>query len=189
MTNKIRKEFTTLNIIGVTLEHNDLRSGNDENGSFTKLTIEDSTSSCMELNGDKCKKLELVIRGDSERDKLLAALKMIIEDFEKNIFNAQEQFSYEKQKRITENAVLKKTLETYLVDCKLSKHTITALAEGEILTISDLISSNKMDLFKLRRFGKLSMEEVEILVKSKDLRFGMNVERLRASLDNPDIKY
>jgi len=37
-----------------------------------------------------------------------------------------------------------------------------------------LVSFNKNDLLKFRNFGKKSLTELEELVKSKNLNFGMN---------------
>jgi hypothetical protein len=38
----------------------------------------------MELNGKECDKFELVLRGDTERETLLSALKMIVKELEDN---------------------------------------------------------------------------------------------------------
>jgi hypothetical protein len=38
----------------------------------------------MEVNGNECEILELVIRGDTERETFLSALKMIVKELEEN---------------------------------------------------------------------------------------------------------
>ncbi len=80
----IYQEFTLMNIIGVTLEHNGLCGGDAGHGGVVKLTIEDLGSTSMEVNGEEASKLHLVIRGDSERQTFLAALKLVVQELEQN---------------------------------------------------------------------------------------------------------
>ena len=79
---KVYKEFTSANIIGVTLEHNGFKGGDAGHGGFVKLIIEDLASTSMEVNGEECEKFELVLRGDSERETFLSALKMVVKEIE-----------------------------------------------------------------------------------------------------------
>jgi hypothetical protein len=84
MSRKIYQEFTSNNIIGVTLEHNGFGGGNASHGGFVKLKIKDLASTYMTLNGIDCNEFELMFRGDSERETLLSALKMIVKELEEN---------------------------------------------------------------------------------------------------------
>jgi hypothetical protein len=84
MSKKIYQEFTSCNILGVTLEHNGFKGGDSGHGGFVSITIEDLSSTSMELNGKECDKFELVLRGDTERETLLSALKMIVKELEDN---------------------------------------------------------------------------------------------------------
>jgi hypothetical protein len=84
MSKKIYQEFTSANIIGVTLEHNGFQGGDAGHGGFVKLVIEDLASTSMEVNGEECQKFELVLRGDTERDTFLSALKMVVKELENN---------------------------------------------------------------------------------------------------------
>jgi hypothetical protein len=81
---KIYKEFVDANIIGVTLEHNGFKGGDAGHGGFVKITIEDMSSTAMSVNGEECKKYELLIQGDAERDTFLDAFKMIVKELEEN---------------------------------------------------------------------------------------------------------
>ncbi|MFM1875900.1 MAG: hypothetical protein RL266_1637, partial [Bacteroidota bacterium] len=49
----------------------------------------------------------------------------------------------------------------------------------DVETLGDLVSYNKNDLLKFRNFGKKSLTELEDLVHSKNLTFGMNVGKYR----------
>jgi hypothetical protein len=84
MSRKIYQEFTSHNIIGVTLEHNGFGGGNASHGGFVKLSIENLSSTYMTVNGNDCDNFELMFRGDSERETFLSALKMIVKELEEN---------------------------------------------------------------------------------------------------------
>lgn len=84
MSKKIYQEFASANIIGVTLEHNGFQGGDAGYGGFVKLIIEDLASTSMEVNGIECGKFELLFKGDTERETLLSALKMIVKELEDN---------------------------------------------------------------------------------------------------------
>jgi hypothetical protein len=81
---KIYQEFTSANIIGVTLEHNGKQGGDAGHGGFVRLVIENLVCTCMEVNGEQCEKFELEFRGDTERDTFLSALKMVVKELEDN---------------------------------------------------------------------------------------------------------
>lgn len=65
-------------------------------------------------------------------------------------------------------------LKTKLVDLDLSVRALNCLKAAEVDTLGELVSFNKNDLLKFRNFGKKSLTELEELVKSKNLNFGMN---------------
>lgn len=86
MSKKIYQEFASANIIGVTLEHNGFQGGDAGHGGFVRLVIENLSSTHMEVNGQFSDQLELVLRGTTERQTFLSALKMIVEELDKNHF-------------------------------------------------------------------------------------------------------
>jgi len=79
-----------------------------------------------------------------------------------------------------ENALyLRQLLKTKLVDMDLSVRALNCLKAADVETLGDLVSFNKNDLLKFRNFGKKSLTELEDLVHSKNLTFGMNVAKYR----------
>jgi len=62
-----------------------------------------------------------------------------------------------------------------LADMELSVRALNCLKMAEVETVADLVSFRKSDLLKFRNFGKKSMDELEELVRSKGLSFGMNL--------------
>lgn len=69
------------------------------------------------------------------------------------------------------------TLKKKLIDYHLSARTMSGMKRADIETIGDLVSHNKMDLLKIRDFGKKSLLELDDLVDSLNLTFGMNVQK------------
>jgi DNA-directed RNA polymerase subunit alpha len=68
---------------------------------------------------------------------------------------------------------------TKLTDLDLSVRALNCLKAAEVETLGDLVSFNKSDLLKFRNFGKKSLTELENLVASKNLEFGMNVAKYK----------
>ncbi len=70
-------------------------------------------------------------------------------------------------------------LKTKLVDLDLSVRALNCLKAAEVDTLGDLVQFNKNDLLKFRNFGKKSLTELEDLVKTKGLEFGMNISKYK----------
>lgn len=76
-------------------------------------------------------------------------------------------------------AHVRQLLKTKLIDLDLSVRALNCLKAAEVETLGDLVSFNKSDLLKFRNFGKKSLTELENLVASKNLEFGMNVSKYK----------
>lgn len=72
---------------------------------------------------------------------------------------------------------MRQLLKSKLVDMDLSVRALNCLKAADVETLGDLVSYNKNDLLKFRNFGKKSLTELEELVISKGLSFGMNVSK------------
>ena len=83
-----------------------------------------------------------------------------------------------------EDDILKRQiLKSKLVDMDLSVRALNCLKSAELETLGDLVAIHKSDLLKFRNFGKKSLAELEELVKSKGLEFGMNVSKYKLDRD------
>ena len=78
---------------------------------------------------------------------------------------------------------MRQLLKTKLVDMDLSVRALNCLKAADVETLGDLVSYNKNDLLKFRNFGKKSLTELEDLVDSKGLSFGMNVSKYKLDKD------
>lgn len=78
---------------------------------------------------------------------------------------------------------MRQLLKSKLVDLDLSVRALNCLKAADVDTLGDLVSYNKNDLLKFRNFGKKSLTELEDLVESKGLSFGMNVSKYKLDKD------
>ncbi|NQY04905.1 MAG: DNA-directed RNA polymerase subunit alpha [Flavobacteriaceae bacterium] len=78
-----------------------------------------------------------------------------------------------------ESLHMRQLLKTKLVDMDLSVRALNCLKAAEVDTLGDLVSFNKNDLMKFRNFGKKSLTELEELVNTKGLSFGMELSKYK----------
>ncbi len=78
---------------------------------------------------------------------------------------------------------IRQLLKTRLVDLDLSVRALNCLKAADVETLGELVSYNKNDLLKFRNFGKKSLAELEHLVNSKNMEFGMNVAKYKLDKD------
>ena len=74
---------------------------------------------------------------------------------------------------------MRQLLMTKLTDLDLSVRALNCLKAAEIDTLGDLVSFDKNDLLKFRNFGKKSLSELEDLVDTKGLSFGMDITKYK----------
>lgn len=82
-----------------------------------------------------------------------------------------------------ESLHMRQLLKTKLVDMDLSVRALNCLKAAEVDTLGDLVSFNKHDLMKFRNFGKKSLTELDELVASKNLTFGMDLSKYKLDKD------
>jgi DNA-directed RNA polymerase subunit alpha len=71
---------------------------------------------------------------------------------------------------------MRRLLKTSLSDMGLSVRAFNCLKAADIKTLGDLVQLNVADMAKFRNFGKKSLKELQELVESKGLNFGMDVK-------------
>ncbi len=74
---------------------------------------------------------------------------------------------------------MRQLLQTKLVDLDLSVRALNCLKSAEVETLGGLVQFNRNDLLKFRNFGKKSLDELDKLVKIKNLSFGMNLTKYK----------
>jgi len=78
---------------------------------------------------------------------------------------------------------MRQLLKTKLVDLDLSVRALNCLKAAEVESLGDLVQFNKNDLLKFRNFGKKSLTELEELLESMSLTFGMDVSKYKLDRD------
>lgn len=127
--------------------------------------------------------IELMTDGSIHpKDALKEAAKILIHHF--MLFSDEKITLETEEKNVTEefdeNSLhTRQLLKTKLVDLDLSVRALNCLKAADVETLGDLVAFNKNDLLKFRNFGKKSLTELEELVKSKNLEFGMNVSKYK----------
>lgn len=116
------------------------------------------------------------------KDALKEAAKILIHHF--MLFSDEKITLDTEEKAVTdefdENSLhIRQLLKTKLVDLDLSVRALNCLKAADVETLGDLVQFNKNDLLKFRNFGKKSLTELEELVKSKGMEFGMNVSKYK----------
>ena len=115
-------------------------------------------------------------------DALKEAAKILIHHFmlfsDENIM--LESQAKEETKEVDEEILhMRKILKMELVDLDLSVRALNCLKAADIRSLADLVSYDVADMLKFRNFGKKSLTEIQDLVKSKGLSFGMNLSKYK----------
>ena len=127
--------------------------------------------------------LEITTDGSIQpKEALKESAKILIQHF--MLFSDEKISIDNEEKTVTEefdetSLHIRQLLKTKLVDMDLSVRALNCLKAADVETLGDLVAFNKNDLLKFRNFGKKSLTELEELVKSKTLEFGMNVAKYK----------
>ncbi len=116
------------------------------------------------------------------KDALKEAAKILIYHFmlfsdEKITIDSDEKFANEEFDE--EVLHMRQLLKTKLVDMDLSVRALNCLKAAEVETLGDLVKFNKNDLLKFRNFGKKSLTELDELLTSMSLNFGMDISKYK----------
>jgi DNA-directed RNA polymerase subunit alpha len=130
-------------------------------------------------------KLILDIQTDGSihpKEALKEAAKILIYHFmlfsdEKITLDSDEKFANEEFDE--EVLHMRQLLKTKLVDLDLSVRALNCLKAAEVDTLGDLVKFNKNDLLKFRNFGKKSLTELEELLTTMNLNFGMDIAKYK----------
>ena len=137
----------------------------DQKTDYDKLTLEITTDGSI-LPKDALK----------EAAKILIYHFMLFSD-EKITLEVGE--SVENEEFDEEVLHMRQLLKSKLVDMDLSVRALNCLKSAEVETLAELVVFNKNDLLKFRNFGKKSLTELEELLTSLGLSFGMDISKYK----------
>ena len=126
-------------------------------------------------------KLNLEITTDGSihpKEALKEAAKILIQHFmlfsdEKITINMDD--TSENDTLDDEALRMRQLLKTKLSDQDLSVRALNCLKAADVDPVGDLVKLNRNDLLKFRNFGKKSLTELDELLASLNLKFGMDV--------------
>ncbi|MDR1673695.1 MAG: DNA-directed RNA polymerase subunit alpha [Bacteroidales bacterium] len=78
---------------------------------------------------------------------------------------------------------MRQQLKTKLTEMDLSVRALNCLKAAEVEILGDLVRFSKNDLLKFRNFGKKSLTELDELLESMNLNFGMDVTKYKLDKD------
>lgn len=137
----------------------------DQKTDYDKLTLEITTDGSI-LPKDALK----------EAAKILIYHFMLFSD-EKITLETDEQ---DGEEEFDEEVLhMRQLLKSKLVDMDLSVRALNCLKSAEVETLAELVVFNKTDLLKFRNFGKKSLVELEDLLTSLNLSFGMDISKYK----------
>jgi len=116
------------------------------------------------------------------KDALKEAAKILIYHFmlfsdEKITIDSDEKFANEEFDE--EVLHMRQLLKTKLVDMDLSVRALNCLKAADVETLGELVTYNRNDLLKFRNFGKKSLTELDDLLVSLSLTFGMDISKYK----------
>lgn len=114
-------------------------------------------------------------------DALAKAALLLIEHFSlitDDCFVEQKEDEPEKEEFDEETLRLRQLLNTPIVDLNLSVRATNCLRAAEVNTLGELVQYKLHDLLRFRNFGKKSMVEIEELLDSLGLSFGMDISKI-----------
>ena len=120
------------------------------------------------------------------KDALKEAAKILIHHFmlfsdEKITLNLEESSATEE---FDEDVLhMRQLLKTKLSEQDLSVRALNCLKAAEVETVGDLVRFNRNDLLKFRNFGKKSLSELDELLTTLNLHFGMDVSIYKLDKD------
>jgi DNA-directed RNA polymerase subunit alpha len=137
----------------------------DQKTDYDKLTIEITTNGSI-LPKDALK----------EAAKILIYHFMLFSDEKITLETAEVENGDEFDEEVLH---MRQLLKSKLVDMDLSVRALNCLKSAEVETLAELVVFNKTDLLKFRNFGKKSLTELEELLTSLNLSFGMDISKYK----------
>ena len=127
--------------------------------------------------------LEITTDGSIQpKEALKDAAKILIQHFmlfsdDKIAFDSHE--GSDEEEFDEEVLKMRQLLKTKLIDMSLSVRALNCLKSAEVETLGELVVFNKTDLLKFRNFGKKSLSELEELLTTHGLTFGMDISKYK----------
>ncbi|RJP20124.1 MAG: DNA-directed RNA polymerase subunit alpha [Candidatus Abyssobacteria bacterium SURF_5] len=113
-------------------------------------------------------------------DALAAAAKILIRHF--TIFvKGEGEEDAGRSSRAEESEEMRKYLDKSVNELELSVRAANCLRAANIKSLAELVQKSEPEMLKYRNFGKKSLEEIKLVLKSMNLHLGMKLEGYQAA--------
>lgn len=135
------------------------------------LQLEDKLAAILE------KTLETEITQERPREDLISEILYTVRSMDKRLRLLEDQINIDPID--SQFVYMRKLLSTPIEDLELSIRAYNILKGSKLNTLGDIVRHDTHELFKYRNFGKKSLIELEELLQSKGLTFGMDISRFK----------
>ncbi len=122
--------------------------------------------------------LEITTDGSITPEDSLSYASKILKDHLQLFIHIDEEFvSPEEEKEDEETLRIRQLLKTRVDELELSVRSSNCLRAANIQTLSELVSKSESEMLKYRNFGRKSLNELNSILESMNLSFGMDISK------------
>ncbi len=122
--------------------------------------------------------LEIDTDGSITPDDALTYAGQILQDHIRLFINFEVEPEEEEPVEVDEEAVrIRKLLKMSVEELELSVRASNCLRAANIQTIGDLVRREEQEMLRFRNFGRKSLQELNRILESRGLHFGMDVDK------------
>ncbi|MGQ9854309.1 MAG: DNA-directed RNA polymerase subunit alpha [Candidatus Oleimicrobiaceae bacterium] len=122
--------------------------------------------------------LEIDTDGSITPDDALTYAGQILQDHIRLFINFEVEPEEEERVEVDEEAVrIRKLLKMSVEELELSVRASNCLRAANIQTIGDLVRREEQEMLRFRNFGRKSLQELNKILESRGLHFGMDVDK------------
>jgi len=129
--------------------------------------------------------LEITTDGSITPEDALSYAAKLIKDHLQLFIHMDEEIMVEEETEEDEEVVrIRNLLKTRVDELELSVRSSNCLRAANIQTIQDLVTKTEAEMLKYRNFGRKSLNEINAVLESMDLSFGMEISKFIETENN-----
>jgi DNA-directed RNA polymerase subunit alpha len=122
--------------------------------------------------------LEMTTDGSITPEDALSYAAKLVKDHLQLFIHMDEEIMVEEAPQEDEETLrIRNLLKTRVDELELSVRSSNCLRAANIQTIQDLVTKTEAEMLKYRNFGRKSLNEINSVLESMDLSFGMDISR------------
>jgi len=122
--------------------------------------------------------IEVTTDGSITSEDALSYAAKLVKDHLQLFIHMDEEIMVDEEPEVDEEVVrVRNLLKTRVDELELSVRSSNCLRAANIQTIQDLVTKTEAEMLKYRNFGRKSLNEINAVLESMDLSFGMDISR------------